>query len=132
MLTKITTLLIASVLLFASFSGQSCPVNQISDQKTDLPEKTCCCCQNSSHKLQNNNTAEQNCPCQVSERKPEDRSPAVVVLNYDSKPDAVFLTLEKVSVQEKQLTPIDFSSDNTFKLSSRDRPLYILQSSFLI
>jgi len=132
MLTKVTSLIIASVLLFASFSGQACPVNQISVQQTDLPEETCCCCQNFSHKLQNNNAAEQNCPCQVSERKPEDRSPAVVISNYDSKPDAVIVTLEKVSVQENRPTPIDFSSHNNFTLSSRDRPLYILKSSFLI
>jgi hypothetical protein len=130
--TKVTSLLIASVLLFASFSGQSCPVNQISDQKTDSPEKTCCCCQNSSHKSQNHKMTEQNCPCQVSEKRPEDRSPAVMVSNYDIKPDAIITTLEKTPVQENPLTPSDFSSHNIFSLSSRDRPLYILQSSFLI
>jgi hypothetical protein len=132
MLTKVTSLLIASILLFTSFSVPTCPLNQMADKKTDSTEKTCCCCQNSSHKLQTNSPKGQDCPCQVSERKPEDRSPAVVVSNYDSKPDAVFLTLEKAPVQENQITPIDFSSHNTFKLSSRDRPLYILQSSFLI
>jgi hypothetical protein len=75
---------------------------------------------------------EQNCPCQVSEKRPEDRSPAVMVSNYDIKPDAIITTLEKTPVQENPLTPSDFSSHNIFSLSSRDRPLYILQSSFLI
>jgi hypothetical protein len=78
-------------------------------------------------------TDEHSCPCQVSQRKSEDRSPAVVFSNYDIKPDIIITILEKAPVQEGQQTPIDYSfHNNNFKLSSRDRPLYILQSSFLI
>jgi hypothetical protein len=132
MLTKSTSLLIASVLLFTSFSVPTCPLIQMRDKNTDSPEKTCCCCQNSSQKIQKNKTPEHNCPCQASEKKTEDRSPAMVISNYDVKPEGIVTTLENTPVQENQLSPICFSSHHNFTLSSRDRPLYILQSSYLI
>ena len=132
-LTKVTSLLLAIVLSLAPLSVQPCPMGAGWDQKVNPSPNTCCCCANSSATPFTSDNAEQHqCPCKMTEKQPKERSPAVVVSRYDSKPETFLVTLEIELISEDCFPRQIISSPHTFFLPSRDRPLYLLHSLFLI
>jgi hypothetical protein len=133
MLTKVTSLLLAIVLSLAPLSVQPCPMGGGWDQKVDRSPNTCCCCANSSATPLTSDNAEQHqCPCKMTEKQPKERSPAVVVSRYDSKPETFLVTLEIEPISEYCSPKLIVLPPHTFLLPSRDRPLYLLHSTLLI
>jgi hypothetical protein len=133
-LTKTISVLLVSILLISPLSAQSCPIIPTPDQKVDVSVNTCCgCCANSSTASLPSDAAEQHqCPCKMTEKQTEERSPGVVVNRYDSKPETLLVTLVAELISEDCLPKLIISSSHTFFLPSRDRPLFLLHSTLLI
>jgi hypothetical protein len=133
-LTKTISLLLVSILLLSFLSVQSCPMIPTPDQKVDVSANTCCgCCANSSTTSLPSDAAEQHqCPCKMSEKQPEQRSPAVVVTPYENKPEASLLALEIELISEDCSPKLIISLSHNFFLPCRDRPLFLLHSTLLI
>lgn len=131
--SKIISLLLVSILLFLPLSAQSCPTIPTPDQKEDVSANACCgCCANSSTSLPSDNGNQHNCPCQMTEKQSEDRSPAVIISHDDSKSETSLVTSNVEERSENYPSQPIFSSTHSFSLASRDRPLYLLHSLFLI
>jgi len=104
-------------------------------ETTEVPEQTCCCCpccQETESSPSESHTQKDECSCRMAEKHEEENSPAVIVSVKDDKPQISLPTLEiEGSFECEQSRPLDFGSRNLI-LPSRDQPLYILHSSFLI
>jgi hypothetical protein len=127
-LGKTISLFIACLLLFPPLSVQPC-------QEVDLSQNTCCCCcccQDSGSSLSNNDAEKDECPCQMSEKKQEESSPAIIFSYNDSRPETSLLTSKVEGSFEDYQSQLVGLSPHTIFLPSRDQPLYILHSSFLI
>ncbi len=132
-LTKTISFLLIAIFLLSPLSAQSCPMISAPDQKEDVSASACCgCCDNLSTPLTSDNAEPHQCPCQMSEKRPEEHSPAVFVSHYDIKSEIFFVSLEIEAINENPLIQPTVSSPHNFFLSSRDRPLYLLQSALLI
>jgi hypothetical protein len=132
-LTKTISLLLVGILLFSLLSAKSCPMNLNLDQKRDVSAHSCCvCCANSSTSLLSDNASQHNCSCQMTEKPPEDRSPAIIISHDDSKSETFLVTSQVEVISKDHLSQPIFSSPHFFPLSSRDRPLYLLYSTLLI
>ena len=122
---KLTSFLILSVLLLVPLSAQSC-------QELDVLEKACCCCSESDQFSQTNHTKQHECGCQMGKKQQEESSPAVIVSHQDSKPETFLVTSEVELITEDYLVQTTSLYSHPFSFPSRDRPLYLLHSSFLI
>jgi len=132
-LTKTTSFLLIGILLLSPFSVQSCPMTPSPDQKEDVSASACCgCCDNLSTPLSSENAEPHQCPCRISEKRPEERSPAVFISHYDIKSEIFLVSSEMEAFSENPLIQPTVSSPHNFFLSSRDRPLYLLHSTLLI
>jgi len=131
MLTKPTSVLLFSVLLFGTFSVQSCPIQPNPVGQMDRFPNSCCSCCAESATLPRDD-AEHQCPCQMTESQPGGRSPAVVISRYDSKPQTLSVTPEIEDISEICLPQLTTSSPTTFSRPNQDRPLYLLYSILLI
>ena len=132
-LTKITSLLLTSVLLVIPLFAQPCFIDSKLEKKLDNTSGNCCgCCVNLSPSSSSDCSDQHNCPCQMSEKQPEENSPVIIVSYNDNKPE------ENLVAGEIELLNVDSFIRQTcfrshdFYLPSRDRPLYILNSTFLI
>lgn len=133
MLTKLTSVLLLSILFFGTFSVQSCPMQPNLLPETDSSLNSCCsCCANSSATLPKDDAEQHQCPCQMTESQPGGRSPAVVISRYDGKPETFFVTSEIGGISGVCLPQLITLSPTTFFLPDRDRPLYLLYSILLI
>jgi len=132
-LTKTISFLLISILLLSPLSAQSCPMTPAPDQKEDVSANACCgCCANSSTPLPFDNAGKHQCPCQMSEKRADERSPAVFVSHYDIKSEIFLVSSEMEAFSENPPIQPTVSSPHNFFLSSRDRPLYLLHSAILI
>ena len=132
-LTKTTSFLLIGIFLLSPLSAQSCPMTPTSDQKVDVSNDACCgCCANLSTPLPFDNAEPHQCPCQMSEKRVDERSPAVFVSHYDIKSEIFLVSSEMEALSENPLIQPTVSSPHNFFLSSRDRPLYLLNSALLI
>jgi len=125
MVRRITAIVIAGILLFVPASVQPC-------QKVDISEDTCCCCETSGQLSQPDDTKQHECPCQISESQPVESSPAVIISHHKRAPEPLLLAAEIEGPTENYLAPFAGLNTNYFLLLSRDPPLYLLNSSFLI
>ena len=133
MLTKLTSVLLFSVLFFGTLSVQSCPVQPNLVRETDRSPNSCCsCCANSSATLPQDDAEQHQCPCRMTESQPEKSSPAVVVSHYDSKLEIFLVASEIEGISEVCLPQLSGSSPTTTSLLGRDRPLYLFYSILLI
>ncbi len=131
--TAITSILLTSVLLFASLFAQPCSFESKLDQRPDKSSSDGCgCCANASASSSSDGTDQHNCPCQMSEKKAEENSPAVIVSYDDNNPEANLVAGELELLNADSFIRQICLRPHTFYLSSRDRPLYILNSTFLI
>ena len=122
------SLLVMCALFLAPVAVQPC-------EASELAEQACCCCpccQETESAPSESHAQDEECSCRTAEKNDQETSPAVPVSVSDSKPEMSPLTLEvKGSFEGDQSRPLDFGSRNPI-LPSRDQPLYILHSSFLI
>jgi len=68
----------------------------------------------------------------MSEKQTEENSPAVIVSYDDNKPEAYLVAGEVELLNADSFIQQTCFYSPTFHLPSRDRPLYILYSTFLI
>lgn len=131
--TKITSILLTSLLLFASLFAQPCSFEFKLDQRMEKSSSSGCgCCANTSESSSSEGTDQHNCPCQMSEKQPEENSPAVIVSYDDNKPEAYLVAGEFELLDADSFIRQTCLCPHAFYLPSRDRPLYILNSTFLI
>ena len=131
--TTITSILLASVLLFASLFAQPCSFESKPDQRMEKPSRDVCgCCANASASSSSEGTGQHSCPCQMKEKQAEENSPAVIVSYNDNNPEANLVAGEIELLNADSFIRQTCLRSHTFCLPSRDRPLYILNSTFLI
>jgi hypothetical protein len=125
----------AAISLFVMCALFLAPVAVRPCETTEVPEQSCCCCpccQETESSPSESHPQKDECSCRMAEKHDEENSPAVLVSDNDDKPQISLLTLEiKGSFECQQGRPLDSGSRNLI-LPSRDHPLYILHSSFLI
>ena len=114
-----------SLLLFAPPTIQPC-------QEAEASQSNCCCCQNSCQHVVSSDSKHSQCPCQMEEKQKEESSPGVIVSKHDSKPKPLFLAWEIEVIPEDHFPQLASSYSHNFSVLSRDPPLYLLNSSFLI
>ncbi len=122
---KIGTLLIIPVLLVV-------PVSVLPCQEADIGQDTCCCCESSSQLSQPVDSKQHECPCQISEKEPAESSPAVITSNHERAPEPLWLASGNEEPRENCVAQLGGLHGNHFLLLSKDPPLYLLNSSFLI
>lgn len=132
MLTKLTSLLLTSVLFFVHLSVKPCSMDSNLDQEADISQNSCCCCANSFNSLPTDDAAQHHCPCQMTQRQPAEHSTAVIVSQLDSKAETFLVTSKVEVISEDLLFLLTCLHHHSFSLSSRDRPLYLLHSTLLI
>jgi hypothetical protein len=125
----------AAISLFVMCMLFLAPVALRPCETTEAPEHTCCCCaccQESEPPPAENHSHRDECSCRMAERHDQESSPAVLVSASDNRPEMSPLTFEvRQAFEGDPNRPLDFDSRNP-TLPSRDQPLYILNSSFLI
>ena len=125
----------AAISLFVMCALFLAPVSVQACDTTEAVEEACCCCpccQETEYSPSESHNQKDECSCRIAEKHEEENSPAVLVSVNDDRPQISLLTLEiKGSFECEQSRPLDFGSRNPI-LPSRDQPLYILHSSFLI
>jgi hypothetical protein len=124
---RAVSLLIVCLLIIPALPAQPC---ETSAQPAD--NCCCCCCQNSGSFSPEDDAPKHDCPCQMAEEQPKENSPAVISSNHLSSPETSLLTSEVEGPFEDLQIRLSDSSPHTLFLPSRDQPLYILNSSFLI
>jgi hypothetical protein len=123
---RVTALLMAAVLFSVPLSVQPC-------QMAEVSQNSCCfCCLNSSEFSHLNDAERQECPCQMDERQQEVSSLAVIVSNQDSKPETFSVASEVEEITKESHTQFTGLCPHSFLPVSKDPPLYLLHSSFLI
>ena len=127
-LGKIISLAVACLLLFPPFPAESC-------EEGDQMQETCCCCaccHDSEPFLPQNDAERDDCSCRITEKNDVENSPAVIFSSNDNRPQTSLLTSKvEASFEDYQSRLVSQLSKALF-LPSRDQPLYILHSSFLI
>jgi hypothetical protein len=131
--TTITSILLTCVLLFTSLFAQPCSFESKLDQRPDKSSVgSCGCCANSSTSSSFDGTDQHNCPCQMREKQAEENSPAIIASYDDNKPEANLVAGEIEPLNADSFIRQICLRSPIFYLPSRDRPLYILNSTFLI
>lgn len=125
----------AAISLFVICALFLAPVSVRPCEAVEAPEHTCCscpCCQDSEPSPPDNHAQKDECSCRIAEKHEEENSPAVVVSVNDNKlQTSLLISSIEGSFEYHQSRPTDFGSSD-FIFPSRDQPLYILHSSFLI
>jgi len=131
--TKIISFLLSCVLLIVPLSSQVCSMDPRLDQGMDKSSDECCgCCSQSSTVSSSGSTDQNDCPCGIKEKQPEENSPVIIVSYNDNKPEAYLVAGELELLNADSFIRQTCLRSHTFYLPSRDRPLYILNSTFLI
>jgi hypothetical protein len=122
------SLLAICALFCAPVWGQPC-------ETTEALEEACCCCpccQETDSSLAETGGEGDDCPCEMSEADESEGSPAVILSNRSGGVEILLVASsargETDDYRSSSITQL-FSS---LFLPSRDQPLYILHSSFLI
>ena len=102
---------------------------------TEAPEQSCCCCpccQETDSSLAETGEERDDCPCEMSEAEESEGSPAVVFSHRSGGAEIFLVGLStRGEIDDYRSFSIAQRSSSLF-LPSRDQPLYILHSSFLI
>jgi len=122
---KITALLIVSLMLFFPVSLQAC-------QEAEGFQETCCCCQNSDQHQKFDLAEQDECPCQLNEKRHTESQPATVVSHQESRPENLPSTLDVEFTSQNCFSQFRGTYNDRILLFSKGPPLYILHSSFLI
>ncbi len=131
--TKIISILLISVLLIIPLSAQACSMDPRLGQGMEKSPDECCGCCNQSSTVSSSGSADRNeCPCGIKEKQAEENSPAVIVSYDDNKTEAYLVAGEHELLNADTFIRQTCLRSHTFYLPSRDHPLYILNSTFLI
>lgn len=129
MLRRTISVFIAFLLLIPPLSAQLC-------ERVELSQNSCCCCcsccQDSGPPLSDSDAEKDDCACQMSEKQQEKSSPAAVFSYNDSRPKIVLLASKVEEITKDYQSQLVGLHRHSYFLPSRDQPLYILHSSFLI
>ena len=129
MLRRTISVFIAFLLLIPPLSAQLC-------ERVELSQNSCCCCcsccQDSGPPLSDSDAEKDDCACQMSEKLQEESLPAAVFSYNESRPKIVLLASEVEEITKDYQSQFADLSPHTLFLPTRDQPLYILHSSFLI
>lgn len=135
---KVTTFLLTIAFILVPFYVQPCSLapnlDQIVETTNNCPmdPNSDCCCANSSQTSLPDDSEQNKCPCKMTEKQQEESSPAVIVSHDDSTPETIMVACEVGPMSENYHTQSTNHSPEFLFLSSRDRLLYILYSTFLI
>lgn len=124
MVKKVALIIMAFIFFFLSSFVLPC-------QKCDVSQTKHCCCE-SCLTSQPTKTQEKECSCEIKEWPEPQSSPAVIIPDYNIKPESVLQTSEVEVFHEDSFTQPKATNSHLFILLNRDPPLYLLNSSFLI
>ena len=122
---RVVSLLIAIVLFSVPLSVQPCQMSEVS-------KNPCCCCSDSPDFSQGNHRERQECGCHMGEKHQEENSPAVIASHHDSKPEAFPVGSEAEVIRKDHFSQLAGLYPHPLSPASKDPPLYLLHSSFLI
>jgi len=125
MVKQVAAILIVGFLFFVPAYVQPCHTD-------DLSKNRCCYCESCCHFLEHNEKDKKECSCQISEGSAPESSSAVIVTHPDNKPKINLGSLKVEFIDKCCFTQLSDLSPYTSVFLSRDPPLYLLHSSFLI
>jgi hypothetical protein len=122
---RATSIFVVAVVFLVPLSVQPCQMSEVSNNP-------CCCCSDSPDFSEANHREQQECGCHMGEKHQEENSPAFIVFHHGDKLGTSFVASE-VEVITKDYRP-QFTGlySQPFLPTSKDPPLYLLHSSFLI
>jgi len=123
--SKVAAIVIVGVLFVGPANLQSC-------NYCDFSEEMCCCCENFCQSSQHNDRDKKECSCEISEGTKAESPSAVIVTHPDNKPKMDSGSVEVEIIDKFCFTQLSDSNPYTSAFLSRDPPLYLLNSSFLI
>ena len=122
---KVTLLLIVAVLLSVPLYVQPCQMSEVS-------KNPCCCCSDSPDLSQAKHREQQECGCHMGGKHQEENSPAVIVFHHGDRSGTPFVASEVEVISEDYRPQLAGLCAQPFLPASKDPPLYLLHSSFLI
>ena len=123
--TKMKLALIIIAFIFFFLSGAILPC-----QKCNISKKTCCC--ESSCKVSTNNEQQGDCPCEIRKWPESPSSPEAMLPDYSKKSESILQPYKFEFAGEDIFAQQEDTNCHFLILLSRDPPLYLLNSSFLI
>jgi hypothetical protein len=125
----------ATISLFVICALFLAPVSVRPCETTEALDHACCscpCCQHAGSCPSEGDAQEDECSCRIAEKHDEENSPAVVVsINHNKLQTPLLTSSIEGSFEHDQGESADSDSGDPI-FPSRDQPLYILHSSFLI
>ena len=123
--TKMKLALLVIAFIFFFLSGVILPC-----QKCDISQKTCCC--ESSCQVSPKNEQKGDCPCEIKKWPESQSSPEIILPDYSKKSELILKAYKFEFTDEDIFTKQKDKYCHLLILLSRDPPLYLLNSSFLI
>jgi hypothetical protein len=120
---KVALLVIAFIFFF--LSGVILPC-----QKCDISQKNCC--SESSCQVSTKNEQKGDCSCEIRKWPESPSSPEVILPDYSKKSESILKPYEFEFAGESALAQQKDNNFHFLTLLSRDPPLYLLNSTFLI
>jgi hypothetical protein len=127
MVGKSISLFIVCLLLFTPLLAHPC-------QRVYMSKSSgcCCCCKGSGSFSPKEDKEEQKCPCQMAKKQQEETSPAVIVSHHNGEPETLLMASEVEVITKDYFTQFPNLCHHPLLPTSKDPPLYLLHSSFLI
>ena len=122
---RAVSILIAIVLFSVPVCVQPCQMSEVSTSP-------CCCCSDSPDFSQAPHKEKQECGCHMGEKNQEESSPAVIVFHHGDRSLTPFVASEVQVIAKDYRAQLTGLCSQPFLPTSKDPPLYLLHSSFLI
>lgn len=125
----------AAISLFVMCALFLAPVSVGQCETTEAPEQSCCCCpccQDAKSPQQETEDDKDGCPCEMSEAEESEGSPALIFSNRSGGAQILFEATSTHEETNHYQSPFIAERFSSLSLPSRDHPLYILHSAFLI
>ena len=122
---RAVSILMAIALFCLPLSVQPCQMSEVSNNP-------CCCCSDSRDFSEANHREKQECGCHMGERHQDESSPAVVLLHRADKLGTSFVASDVEVTTKDYPAQLTVLHSRPFLPASKDPPLYLVHSSFLI
>jgi hypothetical protein len=122
---RVVSLLMATVLFSIPLSVQPCQMSEVSNNP-------CCCCSDSQDFSEASHREKQECGCHMGEKHQEESSPAVIVFHDGDRSLTPFVASEVEVITKEYRAQLTGPYSQPFLRKSKDPPLYLLHTSFLI
>lgn len=123
--TKMKAALLVITFIFFFLSGAVLPC-----QKCEISQKTCC--PEKSCKVSTGNEQKGDCSCEIRKWPESQSSPEAILPDYSKKSDFILQPYKFEFASEDIFAQQEDTNCHLLILLSRDPPLYLLNSSFLI